>query len=205
MKKILFLLLVFSFIVACSPSGPQTSGEFVFRGESYHQDGNIKKAIENFDKAIKINPENLDAYSSRGTAYFFNKEFQKAVNDFAIVAKYQPDNYQAFNALASALAGLGDYDNALKLVNRSLLINPNNAEAFFTRGGINISRNEYKQAIGDYSVVIKIRPFADAYISRAFAYKSLEMEEEYQKDMQMAKRRGLPRHINQFVAMDLAN
>jgi len=203
MKKILFLILAVAVVIGCNPS-PQTSGELVFRGESYHKDGNIEKAIKTFNKAIKINPNNLDAYSSRGTAYFFDKKYQKAVNDFAVVAKYQPTNYQAFNALASAMAGLGDYDNALKIVNRSIYMNPNNAEAFFTRGGINISRREYKQAIGDYSVVIKMRPFADAYISRAFAYKFLEMEKEYQQDMAMAKKPGMPQHINYFVAMDLA-
>lgn len=191
-------------MIACS-QGPQTSDEFVFRGEGYHKDGKLEKAIKSLDKAIKINPMNLDAYSSRGAAYFFNKEYKKAVNDFALVAKTQPANYNAFNALASALAGLGDYQNALKFVNRSLMLNPNNAEAFFTRGGINISLNQYDQAIGDYTIVIKMRPCVDAYISRAFAYKALKKEDEYQKDMQMTKTPGLPKHINQLVAMDLAN
>ncbi len=42
---------------------------YYYRGNDYSKSCNYQKAIENYNKAIKINPNDVKVYNYRGTAY----------------------------------------------------------------------------------------------------------------------------------------
>ena len=104
--------------------------------------------------------------------------------------------------MASAVAAQGDYVNALKLVNQSVVITPDKPEAFFTRGGINYMLGQYNQAVQDYTVVLNMRPAADVYNARGAVYMRLGKEAEAQKDFEMAKSGTIPARLNDYTMVD---
>ena len=54
------------------------------------------KAIKNFDKAIKLNPDYAEAYNNRGVAKGSLKKYVKAIEDFDHAIKLNPDYADAY-------------------------------------------------------------------------------------------------------------
>lgn len=193
MKKV-FILGAVCLLGACASL--KTSGEYIFRGESYLKDGKPTEAIANYNKAIKVNPNNVEAYASRGAANYFAGNLDAAIEDFVLVINNQPYRSEAYSALGAALAAKGDYEDSLKYINASLFLNPNNVEGFFSRGAVNYALGHYDQAVNDYSVVIQNRPFADAYKARAAAYEKLGKTKEAKADAEAAATPGMAQKVN---------
>lgn len=69
-------------------------------------------AIEDFDEALKLNPDYADAYFKRGVAKVEMSEpdYVEAIQDYNQVINLNPDNF----SLAHAYARLGDEKKTLK-------------------------------------------------------------------------------------------
>ncbi len=199
MKKI-FLLAVLVCAGACRTL--PTSSEWITRGDGYLKDGKVPKALQAYNRAVKLNPKNAAAYASRGAAFFFGGDYAAAQDDFIEVLKINPYQADAYVALGSALAAQGDYQNAMKLTNKALMLQPNKPEVFFTRGGINFMLGEYEQAVQDYSMVIRLRPAADVYNARGAAYLKLGKEKEAETDFETAKSGTVPEKLNVYRMID---
>jgi len=72
------------------------------RGVAYRGLKDYKKAIEDYDKAIEINPQYAKAYNNRGVAYGKLKEYKKAIEDFDKAIKINPQYAAAYNNLGKA-------------------------------------------------------------------------------------------------------
>ena len=75
---------------------------YLNRGRSYHELGEFDFAIEDFDRAIALVPDNSVAYNNRGTTYHELGEFSLAIADFDRAIALDPDNVSAYNNRASA-------------------------------------------------------------------------------------------------------
>jgi outer membrane protein assembly factor BamD (BamD/ComL family) len=63
------------------------------RGVAYHSKGEYDRAIEDFDKAIALNPVDANAYYNRGNAYDAKGQYQNALSDFQrALPNFPPDN-----------------------------------------------------------------------------------------------------------------
>ena len=62
MKRILIVLILFFSYTTCS----QTAEEYFYKGNKKYNKGDINGAIEDFTKAIELDPDDADAYNSRG-------------------------------------------------------------------------------------------------------------------------------------------
>ena len=52
---------------------------------------------------------------------------------------------------------LGDYEGAIEDYNKSISLNPNDAEAFNNRANIRMLFGDYNSAIDDYNLAIKLK------------------------------------------------
>ena len=57
------------------------------------------KAIENFDKALEINPKSIDALLNKGVAYEQKGDFKQAKSIYLRILKYNPNYQLAIDAL----------------------------------------------------------------------------------------------------------
>jgi tetratricopeptide (TPR) repeat protein len=55
---------------------------YLKRGLANSKSGNYKQAIENYNQALKLNKNSLEALTMRGTAYFQLKDNKSALDDF---------------------------------------------------------------------------------------------------------------------------
>ena len=63
MKKLIVLVSGALLLSACMTL--PTSSEYLLRADGYFKDGNYAKALTAYDRAIALNPANLEAYASR--------------------------------------------------------------------------------------------------------------------------------------------
>lgn len=67
-------------------------------------------------------------------------------------------DYRTYYNSAIILLMNGNYDNALSSINKSITINPTNADSYYIRGNIYQKKENYLNAIRDYQKTIKLNP-----------------------------------------------
>ena len=58
--------------------------------------GDIERAIEPYNKAIRLDPQDASAYYNRGTAYYLLDQPKRAFQDFDQAIRLNPDNAKAY-------------------------------------------------------------------------------------------------------------
>ena len=71
---------------------PQVSNYYELRGLAYARLNEFKQAIDDFDNAIKLNPDFTEAYYNRGGTYGKTGDDKKGIDDIKTAAKmgYKP-------------------------------------------------------------------------------------------------------------------
>ena len=72
----------------------------------------MKRAIEDYTKAIQLNPDHADAYYNRGTAYFSKDEVKRAIEDYTKAIQLNPDHANSYYNRAEALLHLQKWNEA---------------------------------------------------------------------------------------------
>lgn len=198
MKKWMLLLPVL--LTACTTL--QTSSEYLLRGDGYFQDGKPQKAIEAYNRALELNPDNLEGYASRGAVYYFTGDYDKAEQDFLRVLYKNPYQVDAYTAYASTLAAKGDFENALEVLNLALQLRPSKPEIFFSRAGVYFMLGRFNDAVRDYTSVINLSPAAEVYNARGAAYERMGKTDLAQKDFEEAKTGRMPEKLNVYSMID---
>ena len=113
-------------------------------------------AIENYTKAIELNPNDAIAYNNRGNAYCNKGECDKAIADYNKAIELDPKEADYYNNRGFAYAKMGRFGEALKDCNQALEIDPNCAEAYDSRGIVYEKMDKLKEALADYDKALEL-------------------------------------------------
>ena len=90
---------------------PNQAAAFSLRGTALRKGGDPKKAIEDFNRALALEPS-ANNYFERGSTYQLLGEHQLAIADFDHVIEMIPDLASPFFARAQSRRALGDLSGA---------------------------------------------------------------------------------------------
>ena len=76
-------------------------------GRDYHDLGLFEEAIQDYDQAIRLNPQSGDSYYGRGLAYFNLGDYQQAIKENDAVTRLDPRNTEAYARRVLAYTMLG--------------------------------------------------------------------------------------------------
>jgi tetratricopeptide (TPR) repeat protein len=161
MKKV-FLLMAAVLLAGNTLWGqaPVTAEDFFGRGNTHATNEDYDLAIADFNQAIRLDPNHVDAYFNRGIAHALKLDFDMAVADWETVLKLDPDNADAMDFIESVEREQWLWGKI-----------PVTAEDFFDRGNTFLMKSDYEQAITDFSEAIRLDPnYVDAYFHRGAAY-----------------------------------
>jgi tetratricopeptide (TPR) repeat protein len=139
-------------------------------------DLNLKRkwvdAIDEFNKALEINPKLATTFIYRGNAYANKGQSDKAISDFTKAIKINPKYVKAYFRRSGVYFKKGQYDKAIADLNKAVEINPKYDKAYISRAFTYAEgKGQYDKAIFDYTRAIEINPkLAGAYISRGLIY-----------------------------------
>lgn len=143
----------------------------IFTGVKLTNPKDAKKAIKEFNKAIKASPKYSDAYTLRAMAHALNNDLDKATSDLTNSITLTPGNVMAYYTRGSIYASNGIYKHALADLNKTIELAPNMVAAYNNRAGLYYGKGEFDLAIADLSHAIKLAPKNVLfYQSRGFLY-----------------------------------
>lgn len=150
---------------------PKTPEEFYQKGITLGKESDFKNAIDNFQKAISLNPNYFDAYLASAFYKTRVEDFQGVIDDCNKANTLKENNADVYNYGGYAKYRLKQLDEAMKDFNKAIEINPQYANAYRNRGEIKYDRNDNKGAVKDYSLAIQYDPQNPAYrFARGLAY-----------------------------------
>ena len=156
-------------------SGQLTTGNlstiYNNRGTAYSSKGDHDRAIQDFNEAIRLNPNFERAYYLRGNAYIVKEEYDRATQDFNEAIQLNPNAETAYYGRGYAYKKKGDYDRAIQDFNEAIRLNPNFERAYYNRANAYIDKEEYDRAIQDFNEAIQLNPNnGNNYNNRGVAY-----------------------------------
>lgn len=113
---------------AAAPSGRESplvqSGAHNVRGLAYKHSGQLKLALEEYDAALALDPDNAEALDNRGVVYDLQGRYARAIADFDRAITLSPGDSAAYYNRGNAYANMGRTDKAVADFRRALKIDP---------------------------------------------------------------------------------
>ena len=122
------------------PASGLTNAQTHFNmGNSHLSVGEVRQAIEEYDKAIDIDPNLSSAYVNKANAYIHLRDHRRAMDSFDMAISVDPNSALAYynrgtyyDSYEERREAIDDYDNAIRL-------DPNRGAAYMFRG-VSLSR-----------------------------------------------------------------
>lgn len=153
MKK---AILSFSLLFFFSVSFGQTAKKLVKSGMDKYYDADFKGAIDDFTKAIALDSNFVDAYSSRGYAKNKLEDYQGAIADFSKSILLDPKDVNNFLMRAKIRYGMLDYKEAINDYTKGIELYPEFYSLYLYRAKVKYDSTDYKGAIADYTKSIEL-------------------------------------------------
>lgn len=109
---------------------------FYNRGIAYRNRGQLDRALDDYDQALRLRPAFADAWNDRGVAERLKGNNERAIADFSEAIRLNPDYAAAWFNRGGAWASIGRLDLAIADFNRTLALEPGDADALLARGEV---------------------------------------------------------------------
>jgi tetratricopeptide (TPR) repeat protein len=155
------------------------SKDWYRRGNYYVINREYEKAIECYEKAVKIDPKDAFAWNSMGLAYNASKKYEKAIECFEKAVKIDPKDAFAWDYMGTSYDELKKYEKAIDCYEKAVKINPKYAFAWNNMGLAYNALKKYEKAFECYEKAVKIYPkCAPAWSNMGLAYDALKKYEK---------------------------
>lgn len=131
---------------------------YCYKGTFKIKLGDNKGAIEDFTKAIELNPNDAEAYGNRGIAKVNLRDNIGAIKDFTKAIELNPNAKEAYSNRGIAKVNLGDNKGAIEDLTKAIEdytkaieLNPNDAKIYYNRGIAKNILGDNKDAIEDFT------------------------------------------------------
>lgn len=154
------------------------------RGQTFQNQGDLDRALSDFNALLTLNPLNAEALFERGRVRYQLKQFQEAISDFENFIKTPPgettrilfkiapgDNAvssittaqtasqeDAYYHLGLCSIALEEYDFALLYLDEAILLNPNVADFYAEKARAHSRIGDNLQAIESYEIALQLDP-----------------------------------------------
>ena len=194
-KRMFFLAIAIAFI---------SVGVYGQSAKKYYKAGNIfvknmkyGEAVDQYSKAIEIQPSEPRYYYSRGRAYELLEKFSEAKADFEKAIVFAPKDVNAYIGLGKVCNRLNNYEEALAYLDRASGLEKRNALIYPEKVKTLIGLERYDQAlrVSDTAVLIKEDPMNYYYRGIIFTKlnNDLYARREFEKAISKNKKLAEPR------------
>jgi tetratricopeptide (TPR) repeat protein len=160
---------------------------YLVRGASLEATQQPHKALQDYTKAIELDPSLIEAYKRRGLLYLsFDslEEYGKAIGDLSKVIQSSERDSEAYFSRAKAYVAIEDYISAIADYDHVINLDANHAQARFLRGCLLSQIGDYQSSVLDFNQFISLNPQVFAgYYQRANSFVNLEDYKSAIKDL----------------------
>jgi tetratricopeptide (TPR) repeat protein len=128
---------------------------FNLRGKAYRDNRDIEAALKDYDQAIRLDPNNAQAYANRGSAFHAKKQYDRALADYAKSLALKPDNATAWAYQGDSYYYAGKPEDAIKSFANAIKYSPDWMWPYNDRGELYLDRDDFELAIKDFDNVVR--------------------------------------------------
>jgi len=151
---------------------------FYGRASAYIMLEKYGKALDDIQRALELNPLNPDYYliKAKANAGFGNADQSRS--DFNLFLKAYGEHPDAIYEYVGLLQQGGFYMEALRQINRCIVLKPDVAQYYLARAAIYMKTNSYKFAVEDYAMALDLdSPKASIYLQKGYARSAMGDEQ----------------------------
>jgi tetratricopeptide (TPR) repeat protein len=133
------------------------------------------RAIDDYSKAIELNPKNALFWENRGISRRFRGQWDQAYADFQKAIELEPQVGSHYNARANAYHAQGEYELAIADYTQAIELSQPTSIYFENRANSQRLAGHWGESLADYAQAIRLEPQnAARYNARgdAFCYKA---------------------------------
>lgn len=145
------------------------------RGRIALRHGDFRRAMADFDEAIRLNPNRAALYRDRALAHRLNGDFELAIADYDEAIAHDPKLAAPYHQRDVALAATGDLDRAILSYNTAIRLDPRDAEARLDRGLAFLARGQADDARADFEAALALPSGKDGRAREAARAKLAEL------------------------------
>ncbi|MHB8955113.1 MAG: tetratricopeptide repeat protein [Pirellulaceae bacterium] len=127
-------------------------------GDKYARQGDFRRAVEEFQKAVEANPDNVYAYRAWALALSQQGEMDEAAALLRKALKIAPEDLYVNWQLGQVLSLQGQLDEAERLCREAIRIDPAFASPYLDLATVLLRQGRTKQGRGVLQEAIRIRP-----------------------------------------------
>ena len=137
--------------------------------------GRYDTALDNFDKALRVDPNNADLLNNRGSALTQATRFEEALTCYDKALEIRPNYANAHNNRGCVLMEMQRYEEALTSYSKALVLEPHNAEFINNMGRALTLLRRYSEALDCYDDALAAQPdYVEALINRGVTLTELK-------------------------------
>jgi tetratricopeptide (TPR) repeat protein len=106
-------------------SGDARADALLASGIRRMENGQMGAAVDDFTRAIEIQPEFAEGWNKRATAYYLMGDLEQSLQDCDEVIRRNPNHFGALSGYGLIYVQRGELERALEYFERALAINPN--------------------------------------------------------------------------------
>jgi tetratricopeptide (TPR) repeat protein len=155
---------------AARDKGERLAELYTYRGLAYRLKGDLDRALQDYNQAIKLDGKLAPAYTNRGVAFDRKGEYDRALQDYEQAIKLKPSP-ETYLDRGNAYLAKGQYDHAIDDFNQALKLKADFAPAYDNRCWARAVVGILKQALADCNQALRWMPGnVPTLESRAFVY-----------------------------------
>lgn len=145
-----------------SPANIKDAQDLASQGQLLARSGKTEEAMAEFEKALALDPYNVQALNGRGTIHQAEKRHAEAIEDFTAAHGLVPQRGDPLVARATSYLAIDKLKEAAGDLDEAVQSDPNNGQAWSMRGLVYERLGDKAKAAASYSRAIAIRPRDDA-------------------------------------------
>jgi tetratricopeptide (TPR) repeat protein len=139
-------------------------------GVMLKRQGNVKEAIDQYEQALRFNPDYVESQNNLGAALMGQGKVQEAISHLERASRLAPNSAIVHFNLGVVLFQQGRQQEAIGQYEQALRLTPDYAEAHNYLGAALMAQGKVEEAIGQYEQALRFNPdYAEAHYNLAVA------------------------------------
>lgn len=181
--------------------------ELIAQGKALFEQNQFDRAAEKFTEALRVDPNNAEAYDQRGSCRFNSSEFKASLADFGKAIDLDPKNAEFCKHRAMAYTSLRQFDPAITDMEQAFKLNQGDpapykdllARLYSNRAADHARAERFAEAAEDVTQAMKHDPKAAVfYHQRGSCYFNMKQFEKAAADFSGAIERE-PMKANHYT------
>ena len=131
---------------------------YATRGQALAKSGKAEEALAEFDRALALDPYNVQALYGRGLIYQADKRHEQAIADFTAANGLTPQRIEPLLARATSYLAIDRTKEAASDLDEAVQADPGSAQAWTARGATYERLGDKAKAFTSYGRALALRP-----------------------------------------------